>query len=115
MKAILAAARALPAGYALAHEDLDHHVLASLGINAAEDQAFLAETRPTYLGYESWLRERSTTIDREPPSFAPDETAVARAHDYDWELLRSSARSRPPGGTSVPAGRLAFDRSGRLR
>lgn len=108
LKSILGAAAALPAGYPRVRETADWSVLDALGIDPAASARKLGEM-PTYLQYESWVRERL------PPDAATaigvanctlTRAEVLAAESLDWGLLHESIGVRFRAAPKKPAASL---------
>lgn len=69
LKARLAASGRLPEGYKVIQPTFDTLVLDSLKIDHEKARAYLLEQQPSYLAFESWLREQPE-VDLSPETVA---------------------------------------------
>lgn len=62
-KILLHACGELPEGYRYGQGGFDEKVCAAIGVDRDALVAYIVETRPTYLAFEAWVRERATKLD----------------------------------------------------
>jgi hypothetical protein len=114
LKAVLGVANALPPDYPLATEPADEAVLRALGIAPADAARFLIAAFPTYVGFESWIREQTGPVSAARVAAVNallSPAATDAAHAYDWDLLHRTLAVRRFAGLAVPTiGILPFQR-----
>lgn len=115
LKEVLRSAGALPAAYRFADEPLDRSILPRLGIDPSEAQRFIASEFPTYVAFESWIRERAPRRDGafiEEANAELGRDVVEAVQSYDWALLHRTIAdrrgSRPAAGHVPTEGIPAF-------
>jgi hypothetical protein len=118
LKATLAAAGALPDGYSLAVEPRDEVMLGALRLANEDVRNYVAERRPTYGEFETYVASRA----RAPVGKVPWDDLLERhgegtqaTHRYDWGLLHAQIRALPAPPTdrsNQQRGLYAFEASG---
>ena len=100
-KILLHAHGELPDGYRYGNGGFDEKVCDAIGVDRDALVAFVTEDRPTYLGFEAWVRAHAKSLDDR--SISAWNAVVANANLPEAMAVERRARFAIPDGTHAGA------------